>query len=142
MAKRVHRGEVVARKLTTVDHLARLFHEYDMNMGKSQFRKFLAESKEHERELLLDAWNDGYEKGRRSRLEKIDNPVFDAEHYYSEMYVEKRLEDEKEFDTSDMIRFAFWLRENDTMENGERWFGYTNQDMLKEWVRTEKSEEF
>lgn len=39
-----------------------------------------------EREQILDAWNDGYEKGLRTREEKISNPAFDAETYYANNY--------------------------------------------------------
>ena len=29
------------------------------------------------------------------------------------------------------VRFALWLREVDTPENAEEWFGFTNEDMLE-----------
>lgn len=47
-------------------------------------------------------------------------------------------EDEMKFTADDMILFMTWVRENDTMENAERWFGYTNMDMLKEWMSISK----
>ena len=31
------------------------------------------------------------------------------------------------------IGFAIWLRKVDTQENAERWFGYSDQDMLNEY---------
>ena len=47
-------------------------------------------------------------------------------------------EDEMKFTADDMILFMTWVKENDVMENAERWFGYTNQDMLKEWMSISK----
>lgn len=44
------------------------------------------QAKEMEKEQIIDAWNDGYEKGLRVREEKIINPVFDAETYYDDTY--------------------------------------------------------
>lgn len=28
------------------------------------------------------------------------------------------------------IKFALWLRDNDTQDNTERWFGYSDSDMF------------
>ena len=44
------------------------------------------QAKAMEKEQIIDAWNDGYEKGLRVREEKIINPVFDAETYYDDTY--------------------------------------------------------
>ena len=33
------------------------------------------------------------------------------------------------------IEFANWLREVDTLENAEKWFGYSDQDMLNEFKK-------
>lgn len=38
----------------------------------------------------------------------------------------------------DCIDFAIWLRENDTPENAEEFFNYTNDDMFKYWVENIK----
>ena len=39
-----------------------------------------------ERKQIINAWNDGYEKGLRTREENISNPAFDAETYYANNY--------------------------------------------------------
>ena len=49
-------------------------------------KQYLEQAKEMEKEQIIDAWNDGYEKGLRVREEKIINPVFDAETYYDDTY--------------------------------------------------------
>lgn len=33
------------------------------------------------------------------------------------------------------IKFVHWLREVDTLENAEKWFGYSDQDMLNEFKK-------
>jgi len=33
------------------------------------------------------------------------------------------------------IDFANWLRKQDTPENAEKWFGYSDQDMLKKFKK-------
>ena len=33
------------------------------------------------------------------------------------------------------IEFALWLRKEDTPENAEKWFGYSDQDMLNEFKK-------
>jgi hypothetical protein len=32
-----------------------------------------------------------------------------------------------------MLQFYDWMRSEDTPDNAERWFGYTNKDMLNEF---------
>jgi hypothetical protein len=39
-----------------------------------------------EKDQIKDAWNDAYDKGTRDRLEKISNPVGNAEQYYNETF--------------------------------------------------------
>ena len=41
---------------------------------------------EMEKEQIKDAWDDGYDKGTRDRIEKISNPVGNAEQYYNETF--------------------------------------------------------
>ena len=41
---------------------------------------------EMEKEQIKDAWNDGYDKGTRDRIEKISNPVGNAEQYYNNTF--------------------------------------------------------
>ena len=44
------------------------------------------QAKEMEKQQIKDAWNDGYDKGTRDRIEKISNPVGNAEQYYNETF--------------------------------------------------------
>lgn len=56
---------------------------YRINMS---IMHLIEEAKEMEKEQIKNAWNDGYEKGLRTREEKISNPAFDAETYYANNY--------------------------------------------------------
>jgi hypothetical protein len=40
------------------------------------------QAKEMEETMVCDSWDDGYEKGLRTREEKIIDPVFNSKHYY------------------------------------------------------------
>lgn len=48
-------------------------------------------AKEMEKDNVCDAWDDGYDKGMRDRIEKISNPVGNAEQYYNETYKTKTI---------------------------------------------------
>jgi hypothetical protein len=43
-------------------------------------------AKEMEKEQIINAWDNGYDKGTRDRIEKISNPVGNAEQYYNKTY--------------------------------------------------------
>jgi hypothetical protein len=44
------------------------------------------QAKEMEKEQIIDTWDDAYDKGTRDRIEKISNPVGNAEQYYNETF--------------------------------------------------------
>jgi hypothetical protein len=44
------------------------------------------QAKEMEKNNICDAWDNGYDKGTRDRIEKISNPVGNAEQYYNETF--------------------------------------------------------
>ena len=46
----------------------------------------IEQAKEMEKQEIMNAWDDGYDKGTRDRLEKISNPVGNAEQYYTETF--------------------------------------------------------
>ena len=52
----------------------------------SEWQKQIDQAKEMEKEQIKDAWDDGYDKGTRDRIEKILNPVGNAEQYYNETF--------------------------------------------------------
>ena len=54
---------------------------------ESQFpQQLIEQAKEMEKDNVCDAWDDGYDKGMRDRIEKISNPVGNAEQYYNETF--------------------------------------------------------
>ena len=40
------------------------------------------QAKQMEENMVCESWDDGYEKGLKTREEKIINPVFNSKHYY------------------------------------------------------------
>jgi len=48
--------------------------------------ELLHQAKEMEKEQIIDAWDDAYDKGTRDRIEKISNPVGNAEQYYNKTF--------------------------------------------------------
>ena len=50
------------------------------------FYRMLEQAKQMERQEIKDAWDDAYDKGTRDRIEKISNPVGNAEQYYNETF--------------------------------------------------------
>ena len=43
--------------------------------------------KKMEEEQIKSAWNDGYDKGMLTRLEKVSSPVGDANKYYKDKFI-------------------------------------------------------
>jgi uncharacterized protein YceH (UPF0502 family) len=56
------------------------------NMFMHLFAKEIDQAKEMEKDNVCDAWDDGYDKGMRDRIEKISNPVGNAEQYYNQTF--------------------------------------------------------
>lgn len=52
-------------------------------------------------------------------------------------YYKKSNELDKMVEVADdyAIDFYNWMRKNDTPENAEKWFGYSDQDMLNEFKK-------
>ena len=50
------------------------------------FNKLIEQAKEMEKEQIIDAWDNAYDKGTRDRLEKVVNPVGDADTYFKETF--------------------------------------------------------
>ena len=46
---------------------------------------------------------------------------------------------DKIYYSKDCIDFAIWLRDNDTPENAEEFFGFTDSDMFDYWVKNVKN---
>jgi hypothetical protein len=55
--------------------------------------------------------------------------------WYSEKDNLKKSEECEKIADSYAIAFAIWLRKEDTPENAEKWFGYSDQDMLAEFKK-------
>ena len=47
-------------------------------------------------------------------------------------------EAKKMYSKQDMIGFHKWMKENDTPENAEQYFHYTDEDMLEEYLNRDK----
>jgi hypothetical protein len=52
-----------------------------LEMGKA-----FEQAKAMEKEQIIESWDNGYDKGTRDRIEKISNPVGNAEQYYNETF--------------------------------------------------------
>ena len=63
-----------------------LYDKIKHGITKKQFDEFILEAKEMEKQEIMNTWDDGYDKGTRDRLEKISNPVGNAEQYYNETF--------------------------------------------------------
>jgi hypothetical protein len=71
-----------------------LLEQIENKNGKeftSYYTEFIEQAKEMEKDNVCDAWDDGYDKGMRDRIEKISNPVGNAEQYYNETYKTKTI---------------------------------------------------
>ena len=74
-------------KQTAVEWLAEQITTIKWKMSDMTDRNYIIEqAKAMEKEHIIDAWDDGYDKGTRDRIEKISNPVGNAEKYYNETF--------------------------------------------------------
>jgi hypothetical protein len=70
----------------TLDFLANKINQVEYGIKRV---KLLQQAKEMEKDNVCDAWDDGYDKGMRDRIEKISNPVGNAEQYYNKTFKSK-----------------------------------------------------
>lgn len=54
------------------------------------------------------------------------------------MYFLKEIEQAKEMEKLQMIEFHKWVLENDTPENAERYFHFSDTDVLNEYLKAQK----
>ena len=72
-------------KQTAIDFLESEFNKWAE--GRLFIPQHIIEqAKEMEKEQIIEAWDNGYDKGTRDRIEKISNPVGNAEQYYNETF--------------------------------------------------------
>lgn len=57
---------------------------------KNYLREEIVKAEEMERNQIMNSWDDGYENGRRDRMEKVTNPVGNSEIYYDMLYKKDR----------------------------------------------------
>ncbi len=74
-----------------VDYLKNIkelpFIRQDLNIHEQNIlNDIIQQAKEMEKDNVCDAWDDGYDKGMRDRIEKISNPVGNAEQWYNETF--------------------------------------------------------
>jgi hypothetical protein len=63
----------------------------ERHLTENEIKRLIQQAKEMEKDNVCDAWDDGYDKGMRDRIEKISNPVGNAEQYYNETYKTKTI---------------------------------------------------
>lgn len=59
-------------------------------------------------------------------------------HYLHSTKWDDILEQAKEMEKVQMIGFHKWMLENDTLENAERFFHFSDTDMLNEYLKAQK----
>jgi len=67
----------------TLDFISNKLNELEYGIKRIELLK---QAKEMEKDNVCDAWDDGYDKGMRDRIEKISNPVGNAEQWYNETF--------------------------------------------------------
>jgi hypothetical protein len=71
---------------TAVEWLQDTWLNYPDLCSYDKIQEWFEQAKEMERDNVCDAWDDGYDKGMRDRIEKISNPVGNAEQYYEQTF--------------------------------------------------------
>lgn len=64
--------------------------------------------------------------------------LVDNLHYLHSTKWDDILEQAKEMEKVQMIGFHKWMLENDTLENAERFFHFSDTDMLNEYLKAQK----
>ena len=81
-------------------------------------------------ERLTDAMSD---------LPMIDfDNIIDLMDSFAEHQVAEKLAELKQKQDDFSIKFAYWLRKEDTQENAEKWFHYSDMDMLNAFKEENK----
>ena len=81
-------------------------------------------------ERLADAMSD---------LPMIDfDNIIDLMDSFAEHQVAEKLAELKQKQDDFSIKFAYWLRKEDTQENAEKWFHYSDMDMLNAFKEENK----
>ena len=76
-------------KTTTLQSLVnsvRYMNDQGIELTPNGLLVMLENSIDDEAQMIKEIWNDGYSEGSKTRENKIESPVFDAEHYYSKKY--------------------------------------------------------
>jgi hypothetical protein len=73
-------------KQTAVEWLETEIDNKDMGEISMWIYDFIKQAKEMEKEHIINAWNNAYDKGTRDRLEKVVDPVGDADTYFKETF--------------------------------------------------------
>ena len=77
--------EWLANSIINLEERLRL-KEINLNDFIEEKDLLVEQAKEMEKDEVHNAWNDGYDKGTRDRIEKISNPVGNAEQYYNKTF--------------------------------------------------------
>jgi hypothetical protein len=72
-------------KQTAVEFLASVLSQAGL-ITKDDFDSLVKQARAMEKEQIINAWNNAYDKGTRDRLEKVVDPVGDADTYFKETF--------------------------------------------------------
>jgi hypothetical protein len=72
-------------KQTAVEFLAIVLSQAGL-ITKDDFDSLVKQARAMEKEQIINAWNNAYDKGTRDRLEKVVDPVGDADTYFKETF--------------------------------------------------------
>jgi len=73
--------------------------------------------------------------GRRTEGTAIEWLVDSIDYNGQMLGIREIIEQARKMEREQMLGFHQWMLENDTTENGERFFHYSDSDMLTEYLR-------
>jgi hypothetical protein len=76
----------MANKQTAVEYLIEEISSKAVGVTPKCLLNAFEKAKAMEKEQIENAWDDAYDKGTRDRIEKISNPVGNAEQYYNKTF--------------------------------------------------------
>jgi hypothetical protein len=71
---------------TAVEWFSKNLKDFPHIKHSQSFKDLVIKAKEMEKEQHYQTWNNAYDKGTRDRLEKVVDPVGDADTYFKETF--------------------------------------------------------
>ncbi len=94
-------------KDSPMDWIENKILNYDYSQGMAQMRKYIQQAKDMQNRLMVKMYYDGKSEGEHEA---------------------------KQATAHRSIAFHNWMKENDTADNAERFFHYTDEDMYNEFI--------